>query len=503
MILKKFYGSTIQEALREAKEKLGEQVILLESVPPEDDRQAAVTVMLDEKLQSTEPVPAEAEETEFRNVFYKRSDVRKKKAPAQSAPASPSGDSRNGADLKKQDKDTSESKQQDQPAKQPRSAQEQTEKKKSEQAPTKEKASEKQSAKQAKDDKRSPDLKARRKKAKQDPPDQQEQDELPEPKGLDERMSRHDRSLLEHTDDLPKQQAPQGYYKDSSVSREVSALHRRFDQVESMLSDALISANLDYAAHPAFQQLVQTGIRATTVSGWFKEILNKGIDPFEERESFMYELARIVRNALTITLPKAAQPNMVFVGPSGSGKTTLIMKLARNLEFFGDQEVAIVSVEPRNRPVPYTILKPYAEDHNLDFYTVRDGIDVSKLMPKLVNYDQVLFDTPSISLEKKTAFREYWKIRQILASVLPLEVHFVINATMENYYFREAYATNHPLQPDYVAITHLDETDRWGHLIPFLKTLGCSVRYMSLGPSVPDDVDAFSPTWFAEKILST
>jgi flagellar biosynthesis GTPase FlhF len=496
MILKKFYGSSIQEALREAKEKLGEQVILLESVPPEGDRQAAVTVMLDEKLQSAEPVPAEAEETEFRNVFYKRSDARKQKSGGNNG-ASQTAASTQTAQPEQRETESNEEAAPQQEAKRKQAPEEQKTSQSS-------KAASKQKKLQSKESKRKsggPDLKAKPKQKKEVKPE--EPDDLPEPKGLDERMSRHDRSLLDHTDKLPQQPTPQGYYKDSSVSREVSALHRRFDQVESMLSDALISANLDYAAHPAFQQLVQTGIRATTVAGWFKEILNKGIDPFDERESFMYELARVVRDALTITLPKAAQPNMVFVGPSGSGKTTLIMKLARNLEFFGDQNVAIVSVEPRNRPVPYTILKPFAEDHQLDFYTVRDGIDVSKLMPKLVNYDQVLFDTPSISLEKKTAFREYWKIRQILASVLPLEVHFVINATMENYYFREAYATNHPLQPDYVAITHLDETNRWGHLIPFLKTLGCSVRYMSLGPTVPDDVDAFSPTWFAEKILST
>jgi flagellar biosynthesis GTPase FlhF len=146
-------------------------------------------------------------------------------------------------------------------------------------------------------------------------------------------------------------------------------------------------------------------------------------------------------------------------------------------------------------------LDQFCAEEDIPFYRVSDGIEVSKLMPKLVEFDQVLIDTPAISLEKKTAFREYWKIRQILASVLPLEVHFVVNATLENRYFQEEYAVNHPLQPDYLAITHLDETHRWGHLLPFMKTLGCAIRFISLSNEIPGGISAFSPTWFAEKLL--
>ncbi len=444
MILKKFYGATINEAMRDAKDQLGDDVVLLESVPPEGKRPAAITVMVDDKLDTVadEPDDLDKEQDEgFRNVFYKRSDVRKPMAKT-----------------------------------------------------TPEVASEEEIEEE-------PEAKTTRKSRKKDVP---EFPEVEEADPLEAPMSRRRKSLINIPDldeeDI-REQAEKTYHTDS-VSREVTALHRRFDQLQAMLSDSVVSANLDYVSHPSFQQLLDSGLRATTVSQWFKQVLDKGIDPFDDNESFMFELSRIIRDVLTIAMPPAAQKNMIFAGPSGSGKTTLIMKLVTSEDFMGDSDVALVSVEPRGNSKTYTILEPFAKDHDLPFFKVRDGIDVSKLMPKLEDFDYVLFDTPSISLEKKSAFREYWKIRQILASVLPVEIHFVINATMENYYFREAYATNHPLQPDYVAITHLDETRRWGHLIPFLKTLGCSVRYMSMGQNTPDDVSAFSPAWFAEKILS-
>ena len=538
MIIKKYYGETIKKALKDARHHLGDDVILLESTTPDEERPASVTVMVDKKKRSATPAsvsygydapaPEEAESPEQdvpetpATSTYKRSDVRKKVG----SPRFPKIGQSSGDQT-----ETDEEADEQQSVSKRRSKKRDS--RRGEEETPKEDYSVKKSPTSRGDEDEDPKPKRRKKRVKTDSdtdtdteeatpaPSQSsgkrkkwsatreemtettEDENLPEPKGIDEdyfpRKNKDD-SLLNA--EIPKS-SPNGYFQTSAVNREINALHRRFDQIESMLGEALISANLDYAAHPAFQQLLNSGIRATTISGWFKEILNKGIDPNEQHDTFMFELAKIVRDALTITLPKATEPNLVFVGPSGAGKTSLIMKLATNPDFFEDRNIALVSVQPRQMGPQYTVLEPFANDHDLSFFKVRDGIDVTKLMPKLVDYDHVLFDTPSISLEKKTAFRDYWKIRQILASVMPLEVHFVIDATLENYYFREAYATNHPLQPDYVAITHLDETHRWGQLIPFLKTLGCSVRYMALGSGIPDDVNAFSPTWFAEQILSS
>lgn len=477
MILKKFFGNTIQEALKAAKEQLGSQIILIESFAPQGDKQASITVMLDDKLPSTQPMQdAQNQQDEFRNVFYKRSDLAPKKSVSKGVFPS-------DLELEAELDDSFEEQKQESSRKTSVATKTAT-------------------AKIALPEAEKPDLRRKRNSVPVAPTPEHE---LPEPKGMDapeSPMSRRAAPLIElkQNDVSP---SSNGYIKEVSVSREISALHRRLEQLESMLSESLISASLDYASHAAFQQLVQTGIRATTISGWFKKIMDTGVDPFEDRESFMYELAKLIRKSISIDSLQETQPNLVFVGPSGSGKTSLIMKLALNAEFFGGKKVALVSVIPRNSSMKYSILELFAKEHSIPYFVVHDGIDVSKLMVKLVEFDHVLFDTPSISLEKKTAFREYWKIRQILASVMPVEVHFVVNATMENYYFREAYATNHPLQPDYVAITHLDETSRWGHLIPFLKTLGVGVRYVSQGAEVPDSIQAFSPTWFAEQVLSS
>lgn len=493
MVLKKFYALTVSEALRDAREQLGESVVLLESVPPEGDRPACVTVMVDHKRDSENE---EAEKQDFRNVFYKRGGTAVAAPTAQEKTISKSVNNSKPAERPAPPKITASKPN----IKKPEPIQSDEEPDYDDffpDIPTS-KAAKTTSRKinYSEDVEPAPEPKKRTSR-----PAIEEEEVLAEPRGLNERfsMSRRQTPLIEI------RQIENGNAmseRDPGISRDLSAIHRRMERLESMLGESLISANLEYASHPAFQQLLRTGISATTIAGWFKQIIGQGIDPFEEKESFMFEMGRTIRNTLSTTLPGVAQPNMVFVGPSGSGKTSLIMKLATSEDFYGERKIALVSVEPRREQPYYSVLEAFATHHSIPFYRVKDGIDVSKLMPTLVEYDHVLFDTPSVSLERKTAFREYWKIRQILASVLPVEVHFVVNATLQNIYFREEYAANHPLQPDYLAITHLDETDRWGHLLPFIKTMACSVRFISTSENVPDGIMAFSPTWFAEKILS-
>lgn len=460
MVLKKFYGLSIQEALRDAREQMGDEVVLVESFPAEGERPASVTVMLDKQVQRQKLALAESEESGFRNVFYQRSAAR------------PLTD-------KSQDKQSKSTE--------------------TETAIETEKTVKKPSTKKTIATKNPrPKHSQTRESEAEDPEEVTAEPKGIEPDRMPQSMSRRKTPLIEIK---ASQTQTNGAYRDPAIGRELSAVHRRLGRLEAMLSESLISANLDYASHTTFQRLLQTGIRATTIAAWFKEVLNEGIDPFEDQERFENALAKKVRDAISVKMPQGVQPNMVFMGPSGSGKTSLIMKLATHPDFFSGQRIAVVSLEPRNSGKVYSPLEPFCADHDIDFYRALDGIEISKIMMKLVDYDQVLIDTPAVSLEKETAFREYWKLRQMLAAVLPLEVHFVLNATLEQHFFKESFAKNHPLQPDYLAITHLDETPRWGHLVPFIKTMGCSIRYISTERAIPDGLSAFSATWFAENII--
>ena len=140
----------------------------------------------------------------------------------------------------------------------------------------------------------------------------------------------------------------------------IKALHKRFDKLEALLDSSLMSVNLDYASHPVFQQLVQTGVNTTTVSGWFSHIIKSGIDPFEHGELFMAKLSTILRDSIAKSPTKDPSQFLLFAGPSGSGKTTL-MKLCLHPDFMLNKKVAVVTIHPQQHSenTYYSILKAF------------------------------------------------------------------------------------------------------------------------------------------------
>jgi flagellar biosynthesis GTPase FlhF len=286
--------------------------------------------------------------------------------------------------------------------------------------------------------------------------------------------------------------------------REITALHKRFDKLEALLDSSLISSNLDYASHPAFQQLVQTGISTSVVAGWFSTIIKDGIDPYDQADTFMAKLSGIVRDAIRCETDRKIQKYLLFAGPAGAGKTQLIMKLTQHSDFMKNKNIAVVSLLPQSAATTpyYTILRPFCEDHKIPFFAIKTGVDVTEMQEEWEKYDHVLIDSPSISTQQENSFRQYWKVRQILASLKPLEVHYVVNASLNKFYFKESSAINHPLQPDYIAITHLDEVSEWGPIIPFMKEMGCPARFVSNGENLPASLHKFDPTWFAQNVLN-
>lgn len=285
--------------------------------------------------------------------------------------------------------------------------------------------------------------------------------------------------------------------------REITALHKRFDKLEALLDSALISSNINYVSHPAFQQLVHTGISTSVVAGWFSKIVREGTDPYDQTELFMSKLSAIIRNAIVSSAPEEIKKYLLFTGPSGSGKTEMIMKLIMHPEFLQGKKTCVVALLRRDEQSQhyFTILEPFCKKHDIAYFPVKSGDEVTALQRQWEDFDHILIDTPSISMQQEHSFRQYWKIRQVFASLTPLEVHYVVNASLNRFYFKNSSTTHHPLHPDYVAITHLDEVSQWGPLIPFLEEMGCSARYISSGDSIPDSLSEFNPTWFAQNVL--
>lgn len=449
MILKKFYGDTIKKARKKAVGELGRNCIVLESREASDRAEASVTVMLDGEKEEVLKDPAKRTNGKSPSSYSRKDLIPKSLDSVKKTIDEGFEQFAGGKNSTKQTSNKSK------------------------------KTYRKQSA----------NVKSEK--------NQKQVSKKNITNGL------QNRGMMQQEKYSDFEQNLNDYLDEDHLSRKVKALHRRFDRIEKMLSGSLVSANINYVSHPAFQQLLDAGVQAATVSQWFQKIVEQGIDPFEQNEPFMTELSKTVRKALSFADSNKPLKNMLFVGAQGSGKTSLIMKLASHEDFLANKRIALVSVEPDNQGKHYSPLSLFAQDHNLPFYTAGNSMDINKILSESGEFDHILFDSPPVSLDQQQAFKVFWNVRQILASVTPIEIHFTVNVTLRQCYFTNEYAQKHIIQPDFVAITHLDESMQWGHLVPFINGVGKSVRYASLGPQIPGGIRRFKNEWFAENILST
>ena len=540
MILKKFFGKTIDLARKSARQMYGDDIVILESFEAEGKNPAGVTVLVDKK--SGQKQPPSGEETRFRNVFYRRSDaagethrmetrsagnpdryetVAREAAPAGRAKRPETGEAARpvkSGEAGKMDRgpfssQTGYTAQTEQKGHTGLTAQARQTGQTTQASQTRQTGQTGRSNQPDLSGYMDPpapvsnNLKALRRFARME---KMESNNGPHHRSDNNRSQ--DGSTGQGTTKrrfqpstapgVTQREHPAGR-TGAETQREILALHKRFDKLEALLDSGLIASNLDLASHPAFQQLVETGIRPTEVGRWFRQILDQGIDPDQDPQAFLSQLSGIIRNALTFREPGSLPRFLLFAGPSGSGKTRLIMKLALHPEFLAGKNLALVSVMPgeKEQQPYYTVLKPFCDDHKLAWYPVSDSRDVTQMLPEWQQCDHVLIDTPSLTVEKEDSFRQYWNIRQLLAQVTPLEVHYVVNAARNRFYFRNSGNRHHPLQPDFVAITHMDEVSQWGPMIPFMEEMGCGARFISNGPAVPGGLTRFDPAWFARHVL--
>ncbi len=440
MIIKKFYGSNIEEARKDARQNLGNGFIILETLDAEGSQPACITVMVEKPIDHPAPKRMNGSQvlSNIKNVVYQRSDAVLKP-------------------LRQLHKSISES------------------------VP-------------ATDNEKSQDEEPRQLQTYEPKSFIAEEPEMPDPDR--ENLSKRQLSLFDYKDFEARNSSNQqpGF---EPFRKEFDEMKQKLNHLESLLSDSIVLTNLNLVSQPSFQQLLKAGIPPAIISGWFRKIIESGISPDEDPEKFMLQLAGHLREALPQKASEPLHKNIVFLGNSGSGKTSLIINLIKNSPVMKIEKAAIVIIRYPDTSKYYTVLKPFAKDQKIPLYVVSSSKEVTKILPDLEQYDHVFFDTPSINFGSEKAFDAYWKLRQVIAAIQPLESHLVINANARNVI--TDYRHHNPIQPDFIDLTHMDEIQQWGQLLPIIRHFACPVRFLSQGPQ---NIDYFDTMTFADTILS-
>ena len=232
--------------------------------------------------------------------------------------------------------------------------------------------------------------------------------------------------------------------------------------------------------------------------------VNKSLTPGQE-------FVKIVRNELVAamgeenqTLNLAAQPPAVVLmaGLQGAGKTTSVGKLGKFLREKHKKKVLVVSADVY-RPAAIKQLETLAEQVGVDFFPSDVGqkpvdiVNAALKEAKLKFYDVLLVDTAG-RLHVDEAMMD--EIKQVHASINPVETLFVVDAMTGQDAANTAKAFNEALPLTGVVLTKVDGDARGGAALSIRAATGKPIKFVGTGEKL-DMIELFHPERMASRIL--
>ncbi len=448
-------GPTIQAALKEARRQFGDDVVLIESRPAEDDQPARITVIADTPLPASKqpvtpsgparPAPEAPEQAGYapsmRRSMAAQSEgsaattgeTPSSRAPSVAVPAPPSDDS-SGAGASGHSTDA-------QHGSAPRS-----------------------------------DSVGRK---------------------------RLFPSLSDDENDASEAAAPsQDPSANGHLESQLQLLNNRLATMERRFGGAVIGSTQQWMANPLFTELMEKGLRPSTLNTLFEQLVSRGFEPDDDPEDLRWAVAQELRRLISnVAAPKQRSGSLALIGPSGAGKTSLLLKLATNDAFYGRHRPTVISIMPEDDSLPYQNPAELYRRYGIAVQNVRTVDAMETALHRAADFEQILIDTPPIPTNHSAAQAAAKRINRLLRPLLPLQVQFVLSATRTLDDFDDDYFRRLPIHPDAVALTHLDESARWGRLAEWMMTIDRPIQFVSTGPRVPDGVESFAPTWYIETLM--
>lgn len=197
---------------------------------------------------------------------------------------------------------------------------------------------------------------------------------------------------------------------------------------------------------------------------------------------------------------------ILVVGVNGVGKTTTIGKLANR--YLQEGKKVIMAAGDTFRAAAIEQLVEWGNRVGCDVVRHSQGSDPAAVIydaivaAKSRNIDIVLCDTAGRLHNKANLMAELAKIRKVVTREIPdapHEVLLVVDGTTGQNAIHQAQSFKEVCQVTGLSVTKLDGTAKGGVLLPIVRELGISVKWVGLGEGM-DDLEPFSSTSFAQAI---
>lgn len=188
---------------------------------------------------------------------------------------------------------------------------------------------------------------------------------------------------------------------------------------------------------------------------------------------------------------------LMFTGPTGVGKTTTIAKLAARAVKNG-WRTAIISLDTY-RIGAIEQARIYARIMGIPLSIASNGTEFRNSLSQFsATRDVVFIDTSGRNPHCDEHIKD---ILDIVNIGFPLELHLLMSANYDDEFMAETFRSYGKLPVDYVSITKIDESVRFGSLYNLFLIYQRPVAFLTTGQKVPDDIEPASVSKLVDLIL--
>jgi flagellar biosynthesis protein FlhF len=212
------------------------------------------------------------------------------------------------------------------------------------------------------------------------------------------------------------------------------------------------------------------------------------------------EVATALGKPETISIREGKKPTVaLFVGPTGVGKTTTLAKIAANYAINQNLRVGMITADTY-RIAAVQQLKTYAEILGIPVAVVYAPGELKKAIEGFADKDLVLIDTAGRSHRSRAQFDE---LRALVTEAGADEVFLVLSSTTSIRNNREIINNYGFLNEFKLIFTKADETQTLGAVLNARLMTGKKLSYVTIGQSVPDDIEVASVDKIARNLIGS
>ncbi|MBI5375249.1 MAG: signal recognition particle-docking protein FtsY [Candidatus Schekmanbacteria bacterium] len=198
---------------------------------------------------------------------------------------------------------------------------------------------------------------------------------------------------------------------------------------------------------------------------------------------------------------------IMIVGVNGVGKTTTIGKLAQR--FLNDGKKVMLAAGDTFRAAADKQLEIWGERAGVEVVKGKEGADPSSVAFDSVasavsrGVDVLIVDTAGRMHVKKNLMEELKKMKRVIGKAMPdapHEIIMVVDATTGQNVISQARMFKDEIGLTGVIMTKLDGTAKGGVIVPLVREMGVSVKFIGVGEDI-DSLQPFDGRLFAEALF--